>query len=324
MARADYLPTHPRRSGQSHRYVVQCPGCGEWHPVTLHADSKTTPAALWTNKGGEATAANAFALPAGPPHLGGSCGSTTTVCDSCYAAGMERYDAVAAMVRQNLESLRHVAVHGTHALGEWLTALVELSADEQRAQGVTTPTFRWHSDGDAGALIGTGTDRRVYPRAIRQAARNTPNVMHWIYTRELWAIPHLIGAPNLRVLISADRDNINRAHRVATRYDVPLALLGDDANDAATLWARIGSPKAVTCPATDKWTHDGIGPAHIVGPDGRRSTLTKGQPAVGACIACQACLPGGAPRNITFHLHGRGNRLAGAIAKRRIPLAVAQ
>lgn len=321
--RAQYFPTHYRRSGQSHRYMVECPACGMWQPVTLHADSKTTPAAYWSpSKGAEATAANAWALPAGPPEHGGSCASTTQACISCYAASMERYDAVARMVAENLASVRHVAAHGTHALALWLAALVDLSADEQRAQGVKVPTFRWHSDGDLGALVGTDLDRRIYPRAIRAAAKMTPNVQQWLYTREMWAIPYLSGAPNLAVLISADEHNLDRAHRTAQRHRVPLALLANDAEHARTLWDRIGSPKALECPATGRWQHDGIGPAHIVGPDGRRATLTQGEPATGACNACRACLPNGSSPNITFHIHGKGDRLTSAI-RRRIPVTAA-
>ncbi len=319
MNRAAFFPTNYRRSGQSHRYLVECPACAEWIPAMLHADAKTTPAAMWTNKGGEATAANAWALPAGPPEQGGSCSSTTDACISCYAASMERYPAVAQMVLDNLAAIRHVAAHGTRTLAAWLAVLVEQSANEQHAQGVRIPTFRWHSDGDLGALVGTGSDRRIYPRAIRAAARLTPDVQHWVYTRELWAIPYVIGAPNLAVLISADEFNLDKAHSVAQRYNVPLALLAHDAEHARTLWARIGSPKAVECPATGRWQHDKIGPAHIVGPDGRRATLTKGEPASGACNTCRACLPGGSRPNITFHVHGRGDRLTSAL-RRRIPL----
>ena len=318
MTRA-HLPTNYRRSGFSHRYLIQNPADGAWLPVTLHADAKTTPAAVWSNKGAEATAANAWALPAGPPEHGGSCASTTDACTSCYAASMERYAAIARMVAENLESLRTVAQHGTNALAAWLAAIVQVSADEQHAQGVEAPSFRWHSDGDLGALVGTDLDRRIYPRAIRGAAKMTPHVAQWIYTRELWSVPYLTPAPNLSVLISADEFNLDRAHTVAQRHNVPLALLANNSEHARHLWARIGTPKTLECPATGRWQHDGKGPAHIAGPDGRRSTLTRSEPATGACNTCRACLPGGASPNITFIMHGRGDRLTSAL-RRRIPV----
>lgn len=323
MNRAEYFPTEYRRSGYSHRYMVECPGCGAHLPVTLHADSKTTPAAMYTAKGGEATAANAWPLPAGPPSLGGSCSCTTRACRSCYAAGMERYGAVARMVAENLATARHVAAHGTRPLSRWLAQIVELSAAEQRAQGVRVPTFRWHSDGDVGALVSTGMDRRIYPRAIRAAAKMTPDVTQWIYTRELWAVPYLVGAANLQTYISGDEFNLTRAHEVATRNNVPIALLADTTDHARTLWDSINVTKALDCPATGKWSHDGLGPAHIVGPDGRRSTLVQGAPATGACNACRACLPGGASPHITFTVHGKGDRLGGTIRRRNIPVTAA-
>jgi hypothetical protein len=321
--RSDYFPTNPRRSGQSHRYLIQDPSTKVWLPVTLHADAKTSPAVMYES-GGRATArvGNAWALPAGPIATGGSCNSTTPACTSCYAASLEgAYNALARMVLENLESLRTVARGGLDSLTQWLTALVEVSVDQQTAQGIQRPTFRWHSDGDLGALIGTTTNHRHYPKAIRDAARNTPHVDHWIYTRELWALPYLVGADNLRVLVSADQYNWHKAAAAAAQHDLPVALLANDPQHATHLWDQIRAAHPelappIACPATARWKHDGKGPAHIAGINGRRSTLTKGQPATGACTACQACLPNSTPRSITFHLHNAGNRLPAALATR--------
>lgn len=323
MKLTDYLPTQPRRSGYSHRYLIQNPADGEWLPVTLHADAKTSPSVMYESNGrATATIGNAWALPAGPPETGGSCSSTTPACVSCYAASIEaRYTHVTRMVTENLASLRTVAATGQANLTSWLVALVEVSVAEQHAQGVTIPTFRWHSDGDVGALTGTGIDRRIYPRAIRAAARRTPHVQHWIYTREFWALPHLKCAPNLRVLASIDEYNLHTGCTIARQHRIPVALLANDEAHAAQLWRQIHAiyPQnaiPLACPATSRWKHDNTGPAHIVGPNGRRNTLTKGQPAVGACVSCQACLPGGRPRNITFHMHNPGTRLPAAIRRR--------
>jgi hypothetical protein len=322
--RADFLATKPRRSGQSHRYLVENPATGEHLPVTLHADAKTAPTVMFEPSGrATATVANAWALPAGPPELGGTCKSTTAACQSCYAASLEAaYPSLTRMLLENLTSVRTVAAHGTHYLASWLAGIVECSVTEQRHVGIKRPTFRWHSDGDLGALVETGIDRRTYPRAIRAAAKLTPHVAHWIYTRELWALPYIVGAPNLQVLVSADEYNIVAACQQAARYDLPVALLANNHEHATHLWNQIRArwPKLapeLDCPATARWKNDGKGPAHIVGPDARRSTLTRGQPAVGACIACHACLPQGAPRSITFHLHNPGNRLTAALNTRR-------
>ena len=322
--RAEFLATKPRRSGQSHRYLVECPGCGEWLPITLHADAKTAPTLIYEANGrATATVANAWDLPVGPPEHGGTCSSTTEPCTNCYMGSLEgAYPALARMAVENLTSLRHVAAHGLNPLASWLAAIVGVSVAEQHAVGIARPTFRWHSGGDLGALVGTGIPRHTYPRAIRKAARLTPDVAHWIYTRETWALGSITGAENLRVLVSADYDNLVAACTAAARYELPVALLADHEQHATDLWQTIRATwpnlaPTMDCPATSRWKADGRGPAHIVGHDGRRSTLARGEPAVGACVACQACLPDGAPRSITFTMHNPGNRLAAALNTRR-------
>jgi hypothetical protein len=329
--RAEFLATRPRRSGQSHRYTAENPATGEDLPFTLHADAKTTPTLMYESNGrATATVANAWALPAGPPEHGGSCSRTTQACQSCYACSLEAaYPSLARMLVENLASLRTVAAHGTAHLALWLEGIVRASVTEQHAVGIVRPSFRWHSDGDLGALVGTGMDKRIYPRAVRAAAKATPEVAHWIYTRETWALPYLVGAPNLRVLVSVDAYNLVDACTAAAKHDLPVALLANDADHAATLWATIRDrwptlAREMDCPATSRFKTDGHGPAHIVGPDGRRNTVLRGTPAVGACIACQACLPAGAPRSITFHMHNPGNRMTAALnTRKRLALTIA-
>jgi hypothetical protein len=329
--RAEFLATRPRRSGQSHRYTAENPATGEALPFTLHADAKTAPTLMLESNGrATATVANAWALPAGPPEHGGSCSRTTKACESCYACSLEgAYTALARMVMENLQSLRTVAAHGTANLALWLESIVRASVTEQHAVGIVRPSFRWHSDGDLGALVGTGMDRRIYPRAVRQACKATPEVAHWIYTRETWSLPYLVGVPNLRVLVSVDEFNMVNACTAAARHDLPVALLANDADHASHLWQQIRTTwptlaREMDCPATSKFKHDNVGPAHIVGADGRRSTLTRNTPAVGACIACQACLPEGAARSVTFHMHNAGARMQAALnTRRRIALTIA-
>jgi hypothetical protein len=329
--RAEFLATRPRRSGQSHRYLAENPATGEALPFTLHADAKTTPTLMFEANGrATATVANAWALPAGPPEHGGSCSRTTQACQSCYAASLEAiYAALARMLAENLASLRTVAAHGTANLALWLESIVRASVTEQHAVGIVRPTFRWHSDGDLGALVGTGMDRRIYPRAVRQACKATPEVAHWIYTRETWSLPYLTGVTNLRVLVSVDEFNLETACAAAAKHDLPIALLANDADHASELWATIRDrwptlAPEMDCPATSRWKRDDLGPAHIVGADGRRTTLQRGAPAVGACIACQACLPEGAARSVTFAMHNPGARLNAALnTRKRLALTTA-
>jgi len=221
--------------------------------------------------------------------------------------------------------LRHLYdCGGRRAVVGALVALVEESAQRQRALGVGRPVFRWHSDGDIFA--------RWYGNAIRETVEQTGGVDHWIYTRSLGHVTALLPAPgNFRVYVSADSFNWRDAGRVAVKHGLPVALLADNREQAVSLWARIASvgavPVPLECPVY-RWAHDGLNvPSYVTGPDGRRATARRGGSGVGACIACQACLPGG-DRSVTFILHGgkasstSGGRLGSAV-RRRVPLGVA-
>lgn len=291
---------------------VDCASCGAALRLVLHYDAKTSPAVVMGSDSrrraqARATVPNALPLPAGPLDVGGSCPGVTAACRDCYAAGLEswapgfRRAAVA-----NLDALRHLHEHGGQsAVVRALVALVAHSAAVQRAAGVRRPSFRWHSDGDLFASW--------YTVAVRKACAQTPDVDHWLYTRSLSLVRYLMPRPaNLAVYVSADSENVRDAARVAARYRLPVAMLAGDQTEAAALWARAHAaapvPPAILCPASGsgKYGRDGLPfPAHVVGPDGKRSTLRPGGAAVGACIACGVCLPGSGPRrSVTFTVHG--------------------
>lgn len=304
---------------------VKCGKCGGELRLLLHKDSKTSPSvALPVVKGrveAKAVVPNAFHLPAGPVDVGGSCPGSTEACKNCYGAGLERYPGFARSASGNLAAIRHLyACGGVREVERALVAIVQRSADIQRVAGVVRPAFRWHSDGDIFSAW--------YARAIRRAVLATPGVDHWLYTRSLGLVRHLLPAPvNLSVYISADAFNLTKAVKVAERYGLPVAMLADDRRHAVALWARAraiapGLPSPVLCPVVGKWA-DGSGiPGHVVGPDGRRGSAVAGGSGVGACIACGLCLPGGATRSVTFTVHGGraklGNlgRLGAAVALR--------
>lgn len=302
---------------------VQC-RCGVSLRLGLHFDAKTAPAVNVERSGrAVASVANAWPLPAGPLESGGSCSGATSACRDCYGAGIEaRSPQYARLVSANLANLQHLyECGGRRAVVGALVEVVRHSESQQRALGVASPVFRWHSDGDIFA--------EWYARAIRQVVEQTDSVDHWIYTRTLGAVRHLVGARNFRVFVSADRFNVVQASRVAGRYGVGLAMLATDRADSVALWARalavapsVGGSGAVVCPAS-KWAGDSVNaPAHVVGSDGRRVSARRGAPAVGACVACGLCLPDGAQHGITFLVHGgqaRGEsagRLGGAVALR--------
>jgi hypothetical protein len=322
--RRDRLPAMVAPTGAAFSHVC---GCGAVLRFALSYDAKTSPAVTLDARGrsvsARATIPNAWNLPAGPVHLGGACPGSTDACRDCYGAGQEaRYTNTGNLVTANLDNLRHVyGCGGRRAVVDILTRLVNLSAGQQRAAGITRPSFRWHADGDIFAAW--------YARAIRETATATPGVDQWIYTRSTMYVRELMPAPdNLRVIVSVDQYNATTAARVAARYGLPVAILAPDKATAADIFARVdragrGSiPAPVLCPVAGAYK-DGSGfPTYVVGVDGKRSSLTATGAAVGACIACGLCLPGGANRSVTFLIHGgtaapgTGGRLAAAVAVR--------
>ncbi|MGA0926994.1 MAG: GP88 family protein [Burkholderiaceae bacterium] len=288
-----------RRSLPAGASVVEssCIGCGLEVFVKLSADSKTSPGGIWdARKGATATYANALTLPAGHPDMGGSCPGFTEACRGCYAKAIERYDAVSNLARRNLEQLHHVErCAGAVGLRRVFRDVLNHSAGYQLRDGITSPTFRWSAGGDVYSV--------AMARAIHQAHKARPDVSGWIYTRSLFAVRHLAGLDNLRVFVSADRFNFERATATAKRWGVQIATLADSETEEI-----VKASHGVICPASGgKWSRDGK-PAHVVAPGARpRRDLVRGGETVGACIRCRLCLPGGASRNVVFLRHG-GNR----------------
>jgi hypothetical protein len=289
----------------------------------LHNDAKTAPIVQIKETGtAQALAANAFPLPVGPILVGGSCDATTSACVDCYAGGLEarapQYGAGAGVNLANLQHLKECA--GQTAVVLALVACVQHSENQQRARGVVSPVFRWHSGGDIFATW--------YGRAIRSAVVATSSVDHWIYTRDAVKVKTLLPKPeNLAVYLSADSFNVAKMARAGSRLGLPLAMLADNQTHAVELWARALAvapvPSAVECPVSGKWARDGLNiPAHVVGLDGRRGSAARGSLGVGACVACGVCLPGAPGRSVTFLLHGGKNngatagRLGSAVAVR--------
>ena len=292
------------------RVDVDCV-CGAVLELRPMHDAKTAPTVMFERSGrASATIPNAWALPAGPDF---SCHDTTEACRVCYARRIETArTAFADMVRSNLNAVRHLLdCVGPAETGAMLAVMVDVSAERQRAAGVASPTWRWHADGDI--------DSAAYAAAIRHCVRATSDVEHWIYTRSPQHLTRLFGRSrptNLRVLLSADQWNLQRMVRASVRHGgLPLAMLADDPDHARELWDRVDMldtrgvvPRPIVCPASgaSRYGADGRGPAHIVGTDGRRRSLARGELARGACDACRVCLPSGLERSVTFLVHGGG------------------
>lgn len=304
--RRDRLPTVTAVGGQG--VLFQC-DCGGVFRFMLHNDAKTAPIVEIPLKGSaKALVPNAFPLPVGPINAGGSCDATTAACVDCYAANLESlYSAFARGASSNFANLHHIKeCGGQSAVVRALVACVRHSENLQRARGVASPVFRWHSAGDIFATW--------YGRAIRSAVVETRLVDHWIYTRDAVKVKALLPAPdNLRVLLSADSFNVVKMARAGSRLGLPLAMLADNQAHAVELWARAVAvapvPSPIECPATGKWARDAVDvPAHVVGLDGRRSSAVRGELGAGACVACGVCLPDAPNRSVTFLLHGGKNR----------------
>lgn len=142
-------------------------------------------------------------------------GSTPTCRASCYVTSLAaaQPELYAAYLR-NTEVIEDLlAAHwrtrrlcATHDIARWI---------RQHAAG----GFRWHVSGDV-----LNVSHAIW---IADVCYYTPNIRHWIYTRTLDAVPVLLGAPNLAVNISADRDNYRDARAVALRTGARLTYLVD-------------------------------------------------------------------------------------------------
>lgn len=295
---------------------TSCPVCGVSIVLRLVADSKTAPRTLLDpRKGPSAVYAQAFPLgPSGPPALGGTCPGFTSGlehdgnlggCDGCYWESIaSRYSGVEAIGVANRDTLEHVErCGGARALASVFVDVLDHVERYQLEDGLERGTLRWNPGGDIRS--------DVYARAIASAHRARPAVLGWVYTRTLGAVRHLAGLEGLRVFVSADRVNLERAVRIAIRHRVPVAMLADDRQQAAALWARVDRldlerriPRPIVCPASGKYSSDARGPGHVVAVDGSRRGLEPGTVARGACDACRVCLPDGLERSVTFLRHG--------------------
>lgn len=310
MVRGARVATSSRRSRVGSGWVTISTG----HRLGLQYDAKTAGAVLWGKGGASALVPNAFGLPAGPIEVGGSCPGATGVCAAvCYAAAGEAYaPGLRAMYENNLATVRELlGARGWRDLAAAFVEVVEASADMQRRAGIERPSFRWHSSGDI-------LNRR-HARAIVEAARATPSVDHWLYTRTVEVAGILASGPgNLRAFLSGDADNIATVSSAAQVHGLPVALLVPDTTliPGDLLGHIVG--RWVVCPAAGgKFSGDGRGPAHITARDGSRR-IERGGLAAGACSTCGLCLPGGPAGSVVFVDHSTGGHAVERVARVRV------
>lgn len=140
------------------------------------------------------------------------CPSSTPTCRaSCYVHGLkaavpDQWD----MYVQNSRTLRELMAEST-----W----VRRAAAERLGTWIhrNTTEFRWHVSGDVFDL--------AYAHWIADVARASVHVTQWIYTRSLWAVGVLSGAPNLVTNVSADVNNYRDALATARACGVRLCYM---------------------------------------------------------------------------------------------------
>lgn len=215
-----------------------------------------------------AIGANSFGLPSGEAF---SCPGQTSICAQiCYAGKLEKiYSGVRAILMHNWNLLKDATYPEMVSL---LQAMVDEFVSEtkaQRAKGIAaTYDFRIHWDGDFFSMD--------YASAWGNVAMSNPNVQFWVYTRsfteDLNVLPAIAGIGNLTVYLSADAENVDRAHEMAKRFpSVHIAYLGNTFADAKAIGDD--SRKGYDCPENAKRLP-------LIGPKGS------------ACTACGICIVG--------------------------------
>ena len=125
---------------------------------------------------------HAYGLPAKECKTGGKLqkvkGST---CYGCYALkGCYVFKVVQAAQYKRLKAIRHPL---------WVRAMTMQIANKK------TKFFRWHDSGDIQDL--------KHLAKIFEVAKRTPDVQHWLPTREAWTRPYQDRAPaNLKLIFS--------------------------------------------------------------------------------------------------------------------------
>ena len=135
-----------------------------------------------------------------------------STCYNCYALkGCYMFPVVQAAQYKRLDSIKHPA---------WIKAMAMLINSKK------TKFFRWHDSGDVQSV--------KHLAKIFEVCRRSPDVQHWMPTREAWVKPYLSRAPKNLVI----------------RFSMPMVD-----QEAATRWphtSTVVSGPGRTCPAPDQ------------------------------------------------------------------------
>ena len=196
-------------------------------------DRKVTNAV--TPNGKQASIANTFGIPSGKAY---SCPGATSVCESvCYAGKLEKvFKGVRENLLANWEQLKDASYETmVELIDEMITDFV--SDCERRG---AEKLFRIHWDGDFFS--------RGYTQAWRTVIKKHSDVQFWAYTRSDFAVPLLIGIPNLGLFFSTDDDNRELGKQLKLRHGVKLAFLAKTFAEGKIGMLPISPKSAVPCP----------------------------------------------------------------------------
>jgi hypothetical protein len=135
-----------------------------------------------------------------------------STCEDCYALkGCYVFPVVQAAQYKRLDSIKHPG---------WVKAITALINSKK------SKFFRWHDSGDVQSV--------KHLAKIFEVCRRSPDVQHWMPTREAWVKPYLSRAPKNLVI----------------RFSMPMVD-----QEAAASWphtSTVVSGSGRTCPAPDQ------------------------------------------------------------------------
>lgn len=180
---------------------------------------------LWIDGNGKITAGNGSL---DDPHPNAfslveieDCPGSTAVCRvACYVHGLKKHaPGTHALYVHNSTMIRKILEDDTLTLF-WATTMARHI--EQHCGG----GFRWHVSGDVFSL--------KYAEFIASVVRDSPNVLHWIYTRSFDNIAPLLSVctalekGNLVLNLSCDSENYARAIELSAAHGLRLCYLTTD------------------------------------------------------------------------------------------------
>ena len=135
-----------------------------------------------------------------------------STCEGCYALkGCYVFPVVQAAQYKRLDSIKHPG---------WVKSMTALINSKK------SKFFRWHDSGDVQSV--------KHLAKIFEVCRRSPDVQHWMPTREAWVRPYLSRAPKNLVI----------------RFSMPMVD-----QEAAASWphtSTVVSGSGRTCPAPDQ------------------------------------------------------------------------